>query len=196
VAAEPTANVVDLTKASTSLAASLLVAGRPEALSVARESVARWRALVKVEPTAYGADLAKALSHLAGILMAAGKWRKALPVGGESVVRWRELAAVEPTAHTANLAKALANLAAMMCNTGDHDDELELRAEAVARLARLAYRRPDEAEDHYHRERSEFAQQCSQHNRDPGFAIRAELRALHALAGEIVAQDGGGRPLS
>jgi hypothetical protein len=89
----------------------------------------------------------------------------------------------EPAAHTADLATALTNLAISVCDAGDHDDELKLRAEAVARLARLAQLHPDEeTEDHYRRARGDFAQQCSQHNQEPDFALRAEYESLQALS--------------
>ena len=72
-----------------------------------------------------------------------------------------------------------------MCNAGDHDDELTLRAEGVARLARLAKLHPDDAEERYRRARSDFAQQCSRHDREPDFALQAEHEALQVLADDV-----------
>jgi tetratricopeptide (TPR) repeat protein len=186
-AAEPATHTTGLAKALIHLRASLDAVGeRREALAVCQESVGLWRELVVSEPAAHTADLAKALINLGSSLKAVGKRRQALGVRRKSVTLWRKLATTEPEAHTEDLAKALTNLATTMCGAGDHDDELKLRAEAVARFALLARQHPDEAEDHYHRARSDFAQQCSDHSREPGFALRAEHEALHTLADDVV----------
>jgi hypothetical protein len=181
---------VGLLGALTDLGVSLREVGeRREALAVDREAVARLRTLAAAQPAVHTADLAGALINLGVSLSAVGERREALAVAREAVARWRTLAEAQPAAHTADLAGALTNLAIKMCGTGDHDDELKLRAEAVAKLARLAQQHPDEAEDRYRRARSDFAQQCSEHDRDPGFAVRAEQEALQALASDAAAND-------
>lgn len=118
--------------------------GNPvDAVSAAREGVARLRVIAEDEPLAR-ADLAGGLFELANCLGWVGKLEEALSLVREASSLWRGLEADQPGRFAGDLASALSNEGGLWWQLGDPPRATRLMRESADQLRLLAEERPEQ----------------------------------------------------